>query len=355
MSFHKEVIIFVPGFQRDKDRDFYLNFLSAGLTEQLDNINVEEVGDAKIAGNVGKKFQINTNTGSVREIDIYEAYWEDLISNRLSDETLKNKIVRGAYIFYYWFFAKTWLSLREAPALFTGLGVSLLLWILWYYGTLAIAFIAIGQNSDSLGVQIPQEWAKSIGHLGEQMRVLPVWLIISGLLSFIPVNIFANMADFTMRYLEENTEGRVIRAKIRKRVSDILKDVINENIYNKVTIVGHSFGVCIATDLVADYQQGKKIRYISLGGNLKLLSYKTGWIEKEIEKCLNNQNMEAWIDFYSEQDWLCTKTPVPEGSSSRKMKFKKIDLKFNLLKQLNGESHDHYFTDENVLRTILDL
>jgi hypothetical protein len=354
MSDSKEAVVFVHGFYLGKERDFFLNSFAAGFTEQLENIKVEELGEVKIAGNVGRSFQFHLDETHVRVVDVYDAYWADLIDKKLSEDSLKNRVFRGIYLLFYWFFTKNWLAIKDSPPLLIGLGIALLLWIFWYYGTIAVAFVAIGQDPDALGFPLPEGWSDSISSLGKQMGGLPVWLILSGLLSFIPINIYADVADFTTRYLDDSSEGKVIRAKIRKRVSDTLNNVLNDNSYNKITVVAHSFGVVVATDILADYHQSKPIQYITLGSALKFLVHKSRWIEKEIHKCLNNETIKSWIDFYSDQDWLCTKVPIPKGSSSEKIKHKKNKLKFSLLKQLNGKSHDHYFTDEDVLKTILN-
>ena len=356
MSVRKEAVVFVPGLAV-QDRDFFLDCISTGLTEHLEITNVKEVGEAKIAGNSGKRFELYIDAENIKIIDIYEAYWADLFS-KLSEQDLKSQFLNGTYLLFYWLFGKIWASVREAPTLFIGIMTSLLLLFFWYYGILAMALTAIGQDPNFLNfIPIKTEWAKSIGSVGTTMGGWSVWLIVSGLLNLIPVKLGVDIADFTRRYLDEDMEGSAIKAKIRQRVSVILNDVLNEKIYERVTILAHSFGVVVATDMLADYYYPKqiKIRYISLGGPLKVLSYKSGWVEKEIKKCLNNNIIDNWIDFYSDQDWMCTKTPIPKGCNPEKIQYQKNNLKFSLFKQLSGKSHTHYFTDEKVLKTILDI
>lgn len=183
----------------------------------------------------------------------------------------------------------------------------------------------------------------------------PAWLIVSGLFSFVPINAIADIADFSTRYLEENPEGKFLRAKIRKQVANTLNAVSETGRYHKVTILAHSFGVVIATDLVADYHQNYRISYISLGGCLEFIAYKNQQIKKEIIKSLNNKQIDKWIDFYSEQDWLCTKTPIPKDADLMRLCHRKIQLPFSLLNQLSGQSHEHYFTNEQVLKAALNL
>jgi hypothetical protein len=355
MSVRKEAVVFVPALTA-QDKDFYLDLLSAGFTEHLEStsVKVKDIGEAKTAGNSGKRFELHTDSEKLKIVDVYEAYWGDLFS-KLSDKDLKTRLLSGTSLTFYWFLGKIWASAREAPALFIGVFISLMFLIFWYYGIIVMALTAIGQDNNFFGFPIDCKLATKLGQIGTSLGGWSVWLIASALLNIIPVNIGVDIANFTKKYLDEDTDGRIIRVKTRQRISVVLNDILNENIYDKVTILAHSFGVTIATDLLADYHNPTKIRYISMGGALKVLSYKAEWIEKEIEKCLNNDTLETWIDFYSDRDWMCTKTPLPKGCSSNKIQYRKINLKFSLLKQMSGESHNHYFTDENVLKTILNI
>lgn len=279
MSSYQEAIIFIPGLGAP-EKDFYLNFISAGLTEHLETIKVKEIGEAKIAGNSGKKFEVYLDKENKKNVDIYEVYWQDVFS-RLSKEELKERLVRGTNLLFYWFFAKTWLSIKEAPLLFIGLGITLALFISWYFGILVMALTAIGEKPDFFGFDLNNIYpglANKLGEIGHDMGGWNLWLTISALLSFIPINNAIDIADFTKRYLEEDTEGRVIKAKIRSRVLAVLKDVLEANleeekVYKKITILAYSFGVVVGTDVLADYNYTKQVRYITLGGPLKLLSY----------------------------------------------------------------------------------
>lgn len=352
MSSPQEAIIFIPGLS-GFEKDYALNLLSLGLTEQLQGVKVQEIGEAKIEGHSGKKFSVSVDVEHVKYVDIYEVYWTDFL-NRLSQKELREKVFRGIYLLIDWVFSKTWLSLFEAPALFFSLIGTLILMVLWYYGIVAIALTAIQQNPNLLGFSLPEKWPEFLGSLGKQMGGWTVWLIISAIISFIPVNRIIDIIDFVSRYLDEDFEGKSIRAKIRNRVLETLEDVINQNVYDRVTIVSHSLGVVIGTDLLASYHPAKPIRYISWGGPLTVLSYKAKWIDKKIENCLNNENLTIWIDCYSDQDWICTKTHLPKGCHSSKIQYHRSDLEFSFFKQLTGKTHNAYFTDEAVLQKMVE-
>jgi len=266
MASQREAIIFIHGFYLGRDRNYFLNCLSKGFTQVLEFPTVKEAGEEKILGHTGKKFKVYVDENNIKEVDVYDAYWNDLVSNQLSKNSLKDQAFRGIYMLFSWLFTKDIIAIRSSPPLVIGLGISILLWSFWFYGTIALAFVALGQDPNFLGFPIPEEWSSQIGAFGKGMSNLSAWLIVSGLFSFVPINAIADIADFSTHYLEKNSEGKFVRAEIRKQVADTLNAVLETGYYNKVTILAHSFGVVIATDLVADYHQNNRVRYISLGG-----------------------------------------------------------------------------------------
>lgn len=89
MTCQQEAIVFVHGFYLGRDRNYFLNCLSKGFTQVLETHRVEEVGEEKIPGHIGKKFKIYINENNTKEVDIYDAYWNDLVNNQLSKSSLK--------------------------------------------------------------------------------------------------------------------------------------------------------------------------------------------------------------------------------------------------------------------------
>ncbi|WP_017301847.1 hypothetical protein [Nodosilinea nodulosa] len=355
MTSQREAIIFIHGFYLGKDRSYFVDCLTTGFTELLEANKVEEIGEEKIAGHIGKKFKVFLGKNEAKEVDLYDAYWNDLIGNELSSKSLKEQVSRGIYMLFYWLSIKNFISLRNSPPLLIGLGISFLLWIFWFYGIIALIFVAIGQEPSLLGFTIPNDWSSWIGSFGKSMTNWSVWLVASGVVSFVPINMIANMADFATRYLEENPEGKITRSKIRKQVADILSHVLEAGVYDKITVLASCFGAVIATDVLADYHQDHQIRYITLGTSLKLFSSKSAEIEKEIRRCINNVHINEWIDFYSHQDWLCSKAPVPKGCNPERIFHRENKLPSSLIKQLSGKYHDHYLINEEVLKAALNL
>ena len=179
-------------------------------------------------------------------------------------------------------------------------------------------------------------------------------LFISILSSFLPISSLIDICEFSAAYLGEDTEGSKIRSKTRGRVLNLLQDVLKSDNYDRATILAYSFGVAVGTDTLADYHSEKTFRYITLGGTLKVFSYKYNLVEKEIKNCLKNATINTWIDCYSNQDWVADKTPLPKGSSSDKMIYKKVYAKSSsFLQRLLGKTHLCYFYDSSVWETII--
>lgn len=159
MTSQREVIIFIHGFYLGKDRNYFVDCLTTGFTELLETNKVEEIGEEKIAGHTGKKFKVFLDKNEVKEVDFYDAYWNDLSGNELSSRSLKEQVFRGIYMLFYWLSIKNLISLRNSPPLLVGLAISFLLWIFWFYGIIALVFVAIGQEPRFLGFTIPNDWS----------------------------------------------------------------------------------------------------------------------------------------------------------------------------------------------------
>jgi len=353
MPVPNEVIILIPGINSQEKNEF-LEIFCSSLSEQLESFTVQENGEIKIAGHTGKRFSIYNQQELYKKIDVYEAYYMDIFaSNKLSQKDEKTKFIRGAEVLIYWLISPLWLSIKESPSLFINFIVAAILFTGWYYGILAAFMIAMGQTNSFLGGEFP-EVAKKIGFFGEAMKGWSFWLFMSILSSFLPISSLIDICEFSAAYLGEDREGSNIRYKTRGRVLNLLQDVLKSDNYDRATILAYSFGVAVGTDTLADYRSEKTFRYITLGGTLKVFSYKSNWVEREIKNCLKNATINTWIDCYSNQDWVADKTPLPKGSSSDKMIYKKVYAKSSsFLQRLLGKTHVCYFYDSSVWETII--
>jgi len=358
-SSNKEAVILIPCFGA-KSQNQYLDYLVLGLTTRLEGRQVSlESEDIKIKGQSGKRLTYDSLDGKRKTIDIYEAYWNDLI-NPLSSKNIKEQVIKGFFLLLYWLFSRFWHMARKSRILFAHFMILLLLNVLWYYGNLTLALTTIGQNPGAFGLQLPSEWAAQLVALGKFLGGWQIWVITSCILGLLPVPIssLVDLTDFTARYLQDETQAGVggIRDRTRQRVVNILNDIIKQDDYSKVTILAHSFGVTIGIDLIADYRPktNKPIRYISMGGAIELMSYKSAWVMEEAAKCLDNPLLTSWNDYYSDQDWICTKTPTPRNAQPHNFKNIKMRLRVPLAQQIVGGSHDSYFFERPLLEDLLD-
>ncbi|MDJ0553569.1 MAG: hypothetical protein QNJ68_03835 [Microcoleaceae cyanobacterium MO_207.B10] len=214
---------------------------------------------------------------------------------------------------------------------------------------------AIGESGSFFGQPLPAELAEFIGKLGQNISSLSVWVIVSIILTFYPIEPIIDIFYFVTKYLILNADGINIRSKIRHRVIPVIDDVLAN--YQQVTIVSHSFGVIIGTDILADYQNNKSLNYLTLGGVLKILSYKSRWILKEIEKCCNNQILLSWTDYYSQKDWFAAKTPQPKTTNSHSIQITshQMPIYCSIWEQLSGKTHSLYLYNPTWIVDLLKL
>jgi hypothetical protein len=117
--------------------------------------------------------------------------------------------------------------------------------------------------------------------------------------------------------------------------------------------VAHSFGVVIGTEYLAKYnsKSNRNIRYISLGGPLLMVAAKSDRVAEAISQVTENQNIVSWVDYFSNQDWLCTFSPV--NSAATNYSSHPITSSVSFDEKIKGASHDLYFQDLDVLEAIV--
>lgn len=349
-----EAILFIPGLYQEK-QDYYLDILSQGL-KNLEQFDIRERGSAKILGHTGKSFEVGTNaTKTYKIIDIYEAHWSDIFcQEKLSTQKLLNKFISGCQLLAYWLFSKTWAVIPETPSLTLGLMIYFLLLTFWYLSILILVMVVLGENPNFFGFNlksISPELPRQIGELGKNLGGLTPWISISLLLSLIEIDRAIDIAYFTKTYISMNQKSSELRAKVRQRILSLLQDLFNN--YDRVTVVGYSFGVTIGTEVLADYRESRSIRYITLGGQLRILSHQAQWIKEEIQKLIENEQVAAWINYYSVEDWLGSDTWSSREINSPKFHSHPIDLKTDWLEKLLGKPHLHYLYCPNWIEVLI--
>lgn len=353
----KEAIVFIPGFDAGT-KDYYIdNYLAIGLTTRLERQRVFlEPDEVKIAGQTGRRFTVTTND-TRKTIDVYEIFWNDLVT-KLSQKNLKAKVCGGFSLFAYWL-SYTFNIARKSKIFAMQITVFVALVVLWYYGTVVMLLTAIGNDRSILGTQLPQDWATALGQLGNTLGGWSIWIYTSVIISFFPasIDIVIDLLDFASRYMRDETlpKNGALRDRLRARLATALDNVINSGEYQQVTVLSHSMGTLVSTDLMADYSHPKqpRIRYITLGSPIEALATCSNWLKTEVVKCLDNPLVANWVDFYSSQDWLCTKVPKLPTPNLNKLTSHPINLKVSLADQLVGASHQMYFFDPRVLEEIV--
>ena len=330
-----EAIVFVPGFSlREKEDSLYK------LGKIFENFGAEEVKSFE-KNNCGvKQFKVEN-----RFINVYEAYWQDLVEDT-TKIALTDKVPRGIGTLRYWTFSGIYRAIRESQLLILYFTVFLLVLVCWYLFTLLLIFSQVVKEVD---IEFLKGFKPIIGW---------VWLVNTFLVGILPVNEAATLADFCKNYFENG----FTEYKINKRVSDVL-DLVLEESYSEITVVGYSIGAVIASKSLANLSKANHIRYITLGSPLKFFSLKSSKVNRHLSEVVNSckNNIEEWIEYYSSQDLVNIKW-LPAGRYSN-MEIKSIQLNDPKGKKIKafsfvsilGQSHSFYFYSQEVIRTILKL
>jgi hypothetical protein len=150
-------------------------------------------------------------------------------------------------------------------------------------------------------------------------------------------------------------DGIGLRDKIRNRVKETINRIIEDESYDQVTVLSHSFGTVVSVDILADFHlnQNQTLRFVTIGSPLYFLSHRSTWIETEIKKCLANETIASWLDFYSGEDWLCSKIPGHGENDKANQKSIPIHHEASLFGKLNGNTHLAYFSSQPVIENLV--
>ncbi len=355
MSETKDLIIFVPGMN-DSEPEVYLKKLVDGIRDYCNGKgivfnNLDDHEDRAGVRNIKVEFSNQT-----RIIEIREIFWSDL-RPRLSHERAMRKLIRGLDLLFYWFGAlKVWSSVRQSKYMIFNILFTLLIFVSWYYGAIAAAITAIGTSPDVLGYKLSEEWVNWFKNIGIAMGSWKIWLFVSILMAIIPVSAIIDISFATKCYLQ-NRLG--LKHKINARLYKALSGVNNnKDLYSHVTLLSHSFGVVVATETIAEFDQ-KNLpvkQLITMGGPLEIIKGRSDRVRialEHVENYLRIGKLENWTDFYSDYDWLCSKSPVSDDIEN--FNHHKISTTVPLDKRANGASHSMYFTDWDVMKEIVKL
>lgn len=358
MSQSKELILFVPGLSGGEPEK-YLNKLTDGLADYCKGTgipykNIEDFTSAEGASK--RQITIDVSDEMQKTIDIHEVYWSDLAQN-LSASSSSLKAIRGLSLILYWVRSlPVWAAAIHSKYMFSSMLFTLLLMLFWYLGVFLALLTAIGttpesaftfeiSGSESVNfapiMQSISDWAKALGGWY-------IFAVSAVLVAVFPVNSVVDISYATQCYLLNRDN---VFHKIRGRINSALYDAVRDPAYEKITVVGYSFGAVVAVEALASYTGKKELNFITLGSPLLLMAAKSTRVKNAIEQLQGNVQITCWSDFYSDQDWLCTKSP--NTSINEKFNSQKITSSVPMDERLKGLSHQLYFGDWDVLKRFI--
>lgn len=315
----RRAVIFVPGLQKRAQLDGR-DILADAVVAYAEGYQVETTeGAAEDGFNYTTLIARNREGADEVTLDIYEAYWGDLIPD-WSSESPWARFKRGLSLLSYWLvggLARAMLR-REFPTrVMVAMMVSGLALVVWYLIVIAVLLQALATAE----IPLP-EWLNFLG-LKEQaqgaiewLSLLPIVLFLAGLTGLGFLERTANVAAFAKAYLQDDTfdERPVgLRARSRQRVRAVLDHVCAKEDYDEVFVVAHSFGGPIALDALAEYgPRLEKIVFLTWGTAMGVLVQQEQLVEREIEKIyLSPHRIANWVDVVFKADMMGSKVPVP--------------------------------------------
>ena len=350
----RELVLLIPGLSKGEPEK-YLNKLIEGLGDYCKGTGIPYKQIEDYSSNEGaskRQIFIELSEGSCKIIDIQEAFWSDL-TPKLSSESSVRKAFRGLSLMGYWMRSTSvWAVATHSKYMFSTMIVSTGLMVAWYVGIVIALLTALSASPDNIFFLKDLELEPLLNSI---VSGAPNWLgwytfgVITVIVGFFPVNSIVDISYATQCYLLNR--GNIFH-KVRGRINSMLYDAVREKSYERITVVGYSFGAVAAVEALASYGGEKEISFISLGSPLLLVSAKSGRVNNAVVQLNNNPQITFWSDFYSDQDWLCTRSPkVP---NEKKFCSQKITSTVPLDEKLKGGSHELYFGDWDVLKCIVD-
>ncbi|GAA0785807.1 hypothetical protein GCM10009077_39140 [Roseibium denhamense] len=319
----------MPGFQRVEQLEGR-DLLVDSVCHYSDGF-ITNAKSSKIDSDGYNSVDIDTEsreTGTKRTLTIFEAYWSDLIPDRVQ-ETPLTKFWRATKLLFYWFTGGLARNVFRWPPRFPYqtsiamicIGIML---VLWYLSVAAMLAAAIASGDTVVAdwftqlakwVGIPDNWASQLDVILNSAFV--VFLI--GLFGVGRLQAIADISDFVKNYLRDEpgaASGVGLRAKLRKRVLDLLDHVHSvDEPYDEVFVVAHSIGGIIALDALAEYgSRLEKISFHTWGSAMGALASQEPLVEAEVLKVYDNKTrLKSWTDIVFRGDFMASRIPVPAG------------------------------------------
>lgn len=367
----RHAIVLIPGFRRE-ERFFRRDILVRNLL-MIERFPLCESGEVEVAGEQGKRLvsrplrrndaaagQEAGSPNAVSEIDIFEAFWADMIPES-ADRTPWQRLLWGFEIISYWVFNwRSWTAFGTSRYITLGLFAGGTLLVLWYISLALLAAQAIGQN--------PPEFLKAVPVLAPVFTAFvttaakfgswQLWIVIALILPFLKVDELIMLASFIKDYFQNKPDETEVglRHRLRKRVQATLENVY-ESDYDEVTVLAHSFGTVLAIDLMADWPHLRDLsrtRLVTMGSPAAVLAHRSPWLAQEIRRLSERKEIAAWDDYYANTDWLCTAIPGRDNFAGAGAGHQ-IDFETRFLEKLTGQTHLLYYRDGRLLEDLVQV
>lgn len=339
----------VNGLVRNEQRDR----LVQGLKTVPHNVDVVETGmdDESLDA---RRLVLSYPDGSEKTLDVVDAYWGDMIT-LLSRESFARRVWNGARQFGYWVPLVFTKPFRSGGFIGLTAALSSLVLISWYATVIALVVDAV-VAVEFVHTFVGALWLSRLSPGSETMAAA---VVLSGTgMVLLPVSQVLDLAGFSRRYLKNllgNDSDLGVRDSVGARIRDVVHRVTRSRRYDRVTVVAHSFGVTIATEVLSQAPLGGRpasFRLVTLGGALDVTSDRAPWVAECIRKCVDRPEIESWHDFYSDTDWLCTATPEPADRPGS-ITGEDIIHTASFGDRLAGRTHSRYFTHPRVIETLV--
>lgn len=346
----KELIVLIPGLARVAQFQQGERFLQ-GLEQVSESRTVRQTSTPPASS--GAVTLEVVDGAEMRTVDVVEAFWNDMVPS-LTQEGVRTKVFRGLSLLSYWGRVRVWKGAARRKYLTIGTSVSALTLVVWYWGVVALFLQAVVGNPTA------NPDASRLASFGltaiSWMAGWKVWVGASVLMGIIPVALLVDIMDFAKRYLTEEVSGTdavSLRFRIIDRVRQQVRAALAAKLYERLTIVGHSFGSVIAVDLMADLElpDGMTFRLITMGSPIELMARNAEWLSDEVRRCGARNELEEWVAVESDVDWLASGVGFPEGLS--RCRTEMVRSPGIMLDHLAARTHSRYFDNQRVVDIVL--
>jgi hypothetical protein len=343
----RNLIMLVPGLTRVTSTA-QLSEFTEGLIAASERIPLTPIAAPTIPPGVQRLRA--TSAGQEMELDLVEAYWNDLVPS-ITQQTLKTRLARGFSLIWFWLAnLHIWKGVLRRKYLTFGLTLSALAFIVWYLGTIILFVEAIEPAADNPFFPLVEELKRSVEYIGGWR----IWAVATAIVALMPVSLLVDISDFCKRYLTNEPAARgkpAVRFEIIRRVREQLQSSLALENYESVTIVGHSFGSVVTVDLFADLPSfGTPVRILTMGSLIEVLGKQAPWLQNEVLELSQRDDLIEWIDIKSHSDWFASGSAVPEAHNC----YERVIGSYGTFPdKIAAKVHSRYFDNQEAVRFLL--